>query len=92
MIVDNNNNNNTCTYADIRESNGGRPILHASISAKWIIRFDRAQSSLTEALNLIHNRKGDLPRIAIVTGGSGNRPYPVSVWFVAKCRSCRFSR
>lgn len=64
MIVD----NDTCTYADIRESNGGRPILHASISAKWTIRSDRAQNSRTEALNLIRNRKGSLPHIVIVTG------------------------
>lgn len=64
MIVD----NNTCTYADIREANGGRPILHASISAKWTIRSDRAQNSRTEALNLIRNRKGSLPHIVIVTG------------------------
>ena len=64
MVVD----NKTCTYADIRESNGGRPILHASISAKWTIRSDRAQNSRTEALNLIRNRKGSLPHIAIVTG------------------------
>ena len=60
--------NNTCTYADIREANGGKPILHASISAKWTIRSDRAQNSRTEALNLIRNRKGSLPHIAIVAG------------------------
>lgn len=64
LIVD----NDTCTYADIRASNGGKPILHASISAKWTIRSDRAQNSRTEALNLIRNRKGSLPHIAIVTG------------------------
>lgn len=60
--------NKTCTYADIRESNGGKPILHASISAKWTIRSDRAQNSRTEALNLIRNRKGSLPHIVIATG------------------------
>ena len=52
---------------DIRESNGGKPILHASISAKWTIRSDRAQNSRTEALNLIRNRKGHLPHIVVVT-------------------------
>ena len=58
----------TCTFADLRKSNGGGPILHASISAKWTIRSDRAQNSRTEALNLIRNRKGSLPHIVIVTG------------------------
>ena len=53
--------------ADIRASNGGRPILHASVSAKWTIRSDRAQNSRTEALNLIRNRKGHLPHIVVVT-------------------------
>ena len=41
---------------DIREKNGGLPILHASISAKWTMRSDRAQNSRTEALYLIRNR------------------------------------
>lgn len=54
--------------ADIRESNGGLPILHASISAKWTMRSDRAQNSRTEALGLIRNRKGRLPHIVVVTG------------------------
>ena len=53
---------------DSREKNGGLPILHASISAKWTMRSDRAQNSRTEALNLIRNRKGHLPHIAVVTG------------------------
>ena len=48
--------------------NGGKPVLHASISAKWTMRSDRAQNSRTEALNLIRNRKGHLPHIAVVTG------------------------
>ena len=54
--------------ADIRQRNGGLPILHASISAKWTMRSDRAQNSRTEALNLIRNRKGHLPHIVVVTG------------------------
>ncbi|MCK6139741.1 NgoMIV family type II restriction endonuclease [Slackia exigua] len=53
--------------ADLRMSNDGKPILHASISAKWTIRSDRAQNSRTEALNLIRNRKGHLPHIVVVT-------------------------
>ncbi len=53
--------------ADIRKSNGGKPLLHASISAKYTMRSDRAQNSRTEALNLIRNRKGHLPHIVVVT-------------------------
>ena len=45
-----------CKMADIRKSNGGKPILHASVSAKYTMRSDRAQNSRTEALNLIRNR------------------------------------
>lgn len=57
----------TCTMADIRRRNGGKPILHASVSAKYTMRSDRAQNSRTEALNLIRNRKGHLPHIVVVT-------------------------
>lgn len=57
-----------CTQADLRASNGGLPLLHASVSAKWTMRSDRAQNSRTEALNLIRNRKGHLPHIVVVTG------------------------
>ena len=56
-----------CRMADIRKSNGGKPILHASVSAKYTMRSDRAQNSRTEALNLIRNRKGHLPHIVVVT-------------------------
>ena len=59
---------NICTMASLRKSNGGKPILHASISSKWTMRSDRAQNSRTEALNLIRNRKGHLPHIMVVTG------------------------
>ncbi len=54
--------------SDIRKIIGGLPILHASISAKWTMRSDRAQNSRTEALGLIRNRKGHLPHIVVVTG------------------------
>lgn len=57
-----------CKATDIRKNNGGKPVLHASVSAKWTIRSDRAQNSRTEALNLIRNRKGHLPHIVVVTG------------------------
>lgn len=43
------------------------PILHASISCKWTIRSDRSQNTRTEALNLIRNRKGNLPHVVAVT-------------------------
>jgi len=49
-----------------------KPILHASISCKWTIRSDRSQNSRTEGLNLIRNRKGQTPHIAVVTA----EPYP----------------
>lgn len=52
----------------IREKFSRLPILHASISAKWTMRSDRAQNSRTEALGLIRNRKGHLPHIMVITG------------------------
>lgn len=61
-------NDDICQMASIRKKNGGKPILHASVSAKWTMRSDRAQNSRTEALNLIRNRKGHLPHIIVVTG------------------------
>lgn len=64
LIVD----DEIANMAYIRKKNGGLPILHASISAKWTMRSDRAQNSRTEALGLIRNRKGNLPHIAVVTG------------------------
>ena len=64
VIVD----DSVALQTDIRAKNGGLPILHASISAKWTMRSDRAQNSRTEALNLIRNRKGHLPHIVVVTG------------------------
>ena len=51
----------------MRESFNSLPILHASISAKWTMRSDRAQNSRTEALGLIRNRKGHLPHIVVIT-------------------------
>jgi hypothetical protein len=52
----------------IRKRNNNLPILHASISCKWTLRSDRAQNARSEALNLIRNRKGRVPHIAVVTG------------------------
>lgn len=61
-------NESVSRLSDLRQLNGGHPILHASVSAKWTIRSDRAQNSRTEALGLIRNRKGRLPHIVVVTG------------------------
>ncbi len=58
---------NVSRRAAIRAINGGKPLLHASISSKWTIRSDRSQNSRSEALNLIRNRKGHLPHIVVVT-------------------------
>ena len=60
-------NEDIAKMATLRKKTGGKPILHASISAKWTMRSDRAQNSRTEALNLIRNRKGHLPHIMVVT-------------------------
>jgi hypothetical protein len=54
--------------SSLRLRNNPLPILHASISCKWTLRSDRAQNARSEALNLIRNRKGRLPHIAVVTG------------------------
>ena len=59
---------NVARKSDLRKKNGGKPLLHASISAKWTMRSDRAQNSRTEALNLMRDRKGRLPHIVVVTG------------------------
>ncbi len=48
-------------------SDDSRLILHASISCKWTLRSDRSQNARTEALNLVRNRKGNLPHIVAVT-------------------------
>ncbi|MEW6505357.1 MAG: NgoMIV family type II restriction endonuclease [Chloroflexota bacterium] len=50
-------------------------ILHASISCKWTLRSDRGQNARTEALNLIRNRKGGVPKIVAVTG----EPLPMRI-------------
>jgi len=60
-------NSDVCLRSALRKSNGGKSILHASISSKWTIRSDRSQNSRSEALNLIRNRKGHLPHIVVIT-------------------------
>lgn len=75
MVVD----DTVCNLSSIRKICGGRPILHASVSAKWTMRSDRAQNSRTEALGLIRNRKGHLPHIVVVTG----EPLPARIASIA---------
>ncbi len=55
-------------YTPLRSINNSKPILHASVSCKWTLRSDRGQNARSEALNLVRNRKGKLPHIAVVTG------------------------
>ncbi|WP_271986571.1 NgoMIV family type II restriction endonuclease [Pseudoclavibacter terrae] len=54
-------------HTPMRARNQTKRLLHAVVSCKWTIRSDRAQNSRSEALNLIRNRKGRLPHIAVVT-------------------------
>ncbi len=53
--------------ASLRGKNQSKPILHASISCKWTVRSDRAQNARSEGLNLVRNRKGQLPHIVVIT-------------------------
>ncbi|PWI18160.1 restriction endonuclease [Streptomyces sp. Act143] len=55
-------------YSVVRMANQDRPIVHAIVSCKWTLRSDRAQNARSEALNVIRNRKGRTPHIAVVTG------------------------
>lgn len=59
----------TSTLTPLRQINrqASHKLLHASISCKWTIRSDRSQNTRTEALNLIRNRKGNLPHIMAIT-------------------------
>ena len=58
----------TARLTGLRSANEGLAILHASISCKWTLRSDRAQNARSEGLNLVRNRKGRLPHIAVITG------------------------
>jgi len=58
--------------SSLRKDTGAKETMHASISCKWTLRSDRAQNSRSEALNLIRNRKGQTPHIAVVTA----EPFP----------------
>lgn len=59
---------NSANLSSLRSANQSQPILHASISCKWTLRSDRAQNARSEGLNLVRNRKGRLPHIAVITG------------------------
>jgi hypothetical protein len=63
----------------LRKVNNETPILHASISCKWTLRSDRAQNARSEGLNLVKNRKGRLPHIAVITG----EPTPARIASIA---------
>ncbi|WP_354245805.1 NgoMIV family type II restriction endonuclease [Agromyces sp. PvR057] len=63
LIVD----ESVARLASLRRVNQPRGLLHAVISCKWTLRSDRAQNARSESLNLIRNRKGRLPHIAVVT-------------------------
>ncbi|PDW03978.1 NgoMIV family type II restriction endonuclease [Candidatus Viridilinea mediisalina] len=54
--------------SSLRATNNVLPILHASILCKWTLRSDRAQNARSEGLNLVRNRKGRLPHVAVVIG------------------------
>lgn len=58
----------TARLSSLRATNQPLEILHASISCKWTLRSDRAQNARSEGLNLVRNRKGRLPHIAVITG------------------------
>lgn len=51
----------------LRAKNNPLPTLHASISCKWTLRSDRAQNARSEGLNLMRNRKGRMPHVAVIT-------------------------
>ncbi len=57
----------TSRLTSLRSKNQELPLIHASISCKLTLRSDRAQNARSEALNLIRNRKGRVPHIAVVT-------------------------
>lgn len=71
--------NSVATRTSLRAANQNHPLLHASISCKWTIRSDRSQNVRTEALNLVRNRKGHSPHIAVVTA----EPLPTRIASVA---------
>ncbi len=70
---------NVARYTPLRAANAGLPLLHASISCKWTLRSDRAQNARSEGLNLVKNRKGRVPHIAVITA----EPTPARIASIA---------
>jgi hypothetical protein len=66
-------------HSPLRLSNNNLCLLHASISCKWTIRSDRSQNTRTEALNLMRNRKGSVPKAVAVTA----EPLPSRIGSIA---------
>jgi hypothetical protein len=56
-----------------------KPILRAGISCNWKLGTNGAHHPPTEALNLIRNRKGHVPHIAVVTA----EPLPMRIASIA---------
>ena len=54
--------------AKIEEGDYLLPFLQISISCKWAFRSTCSQPPPAEALNLIRKRKGNWPRIMVITG------------------------
>lgn len=78
LVID--ENDEYASNTRLRERNNpDYQLLHASISCKWTIRSDRTQNTRTEALNLIRNRKGNLPHIVAVTA----EPMPTRIVSIA---------
>lgn len=67
------------TRSPLRRKNNSLPLLHAVISCKWTIRSDRVQNARSEGLNLVKNRKGRLPHVAVITG----EPTPARIASIA---------
>lgn len=60
-------NDDLAQFTPLRLANTSQSTLHASVSCKLTLRSDRSQNARTEGLNLIRNRKGRTPHIAVVT-------------------------
>ena len=57
----------TALCSPLRALNSAKPILHASIACKWTLPSDRGRNVSAEALNLMRNHKGRVPKAVLVT-------------------------